>query len=276
MPETAQISDDALRGALQELEKLAKDEYGATLNGLFADDQPVPDSEDQSRNIRDSHDAFWRVGRLAGITVKEPFATARKRQPKEESQTGARRVWNLNGAALASEHPDWWQYRLIAGFLATDNPTGDIEDFDWLPPKNLSEVEQIAWFLRETHTERGVYRALARGARKYLCRNPTVEAALVRSGASATQAGSATGVTREQQPPEELPTGTGRVTVDPVQAAGQLAAEGVATVIVSAIPWLDPSMVSFVAVLLLMIAAKGLHVFCSRPVPSPVSTVVET
>ncbi len=71
-----QISSAAVQAALDELSKLADDEYGQTLSELLAADDPVHGDEYDNFEKRDSRDAFWRVGRLVGITVKEPFATA--------------------------------------------------------------------------------------------------------------------------------------------------------------------------------------------------------
>jgi hypothetical protein len=269
MPEIALISDDALKAARESLEDLAKDEYGLTLDDLFADDDPVRGNEYETMEVRESHDAMWRVGRLVGITVKEPFATTRPRGDNDESQTGARRVWNLEANRLGSAHPDWWQYNLIAAFLATEGRSGY---FDWLPPKNLPEVEQVAWFLERAQTERGVFGALVKGARKYLCK-PDIRAALASSGVPAKDPGKAL----DGPPREEVKPGSkGRLSADPVQTVVVGMTSSTASIVVAAVPWLGPTMAPFVGGLLLIIAVKGVNSLCSRAVPAPATYLVET
>ncbi|MFC6086081.1 hypothetical protein [Sphaerisporangium aureirubrum] len=166
---------EALIRALGHLEELAREEYGATLNELLDDDEPVEGGGPASggdlvgggewphSGVRGSRDALWRIGRLVGITVKEPFARVSDIGDRP-SQTGARRAWDLEPACLGRPRPEWWQYRLITGFLAVETRS----DFDWLPPEGLPEEHRVAWFLNETHVERGVFRTVAVAARRHL------------------------------------------------------------------------------------------------------------
>ena len=247
MTESGLISKEALQDAYTRLSELADEEYGQTLTDLLADDSPVQGNEYDTVDVRNSHDAFWRLGRLIGIIVKEPFAKEpAPRKAGQPSQTGARRVWDLDPATLDAEHPDWWQYKLLTGFLADTDRTGS---FDWLPPQHMAEAEKVAIFLQNAQSERGVFRALAKAARPYLCKSPKVREELAKEG---------------------------RIDADPGQMIAGGASTGAAALIIAAVPWLGPAAVPFVAGLLLLISAKGLNAFCSRTLPSPRTYVVET
>lgn len=241
MPESNQVSEEALHAAYTELSDLAEAEYGQTLAELLADDDPVQGDEYDNFEVRDSHDAFWRLGRLIGITVKEPFAEPEDRTD-QESQTDARRFWNLDSQALKVARPDLWQYNLLTEFLADTDREGY---FDWLPPQELAEPEQVAWFLMEAHSERGVFGALAKAARPYLCKDPEVREKLTKTMA------------------------TGRIEADPAQMIAGGATTGAASLIIAVVPWLGPAALPVVAGILLIITAKGLNAFCSRTLPAP-------
>ncbi|MFE5913084.1 hypothetical protein ACFQ6B_28910 [Streptomyces wedmorensis] len=164
------------------------------------------------------------------------------------SQTGALRRWELDSKKLGVEHPDQWQYRLITGILATEKRKGE---FDWLPSENLSEADQVAMFLVDAHGERGVFRAIFKSSRKYLCENPVVEAAVADAA-------------------------KGRFKVDPLTVTVASGFQPAAQAIVDAVSWLDPTMTAVIAGLLLIITAGGLDRYCRRTPPEPVTDVVET
>ncbi len=248
MTESNQISEAALQAAYTDLSDLAEAEYGQNLAELLADDHPVQGGEYANFEVRDSHDAFWRLGRLIGITVKEPFAKPENRT-EQESQTDARRVWNLDEKALNVKHPDLWQYNLLTEFLADTDRVGY---FDWLPPQDLAEANQVARFLEEAHSERGVFGALVRAARPYLCKDPEVREKLTKTLAR------------------------GRIDADPAQMIAGGATTGAATLIIAVVPWLGPAALPVVAGMILIITAKGLDALCSRTVPSPTGDIVET
>ncbi len=254
--------------ALGELEQLAAAEYGETLADLLTGDEPVRGDEPATMNVRDSHDAFWRLGRLVGITVKEPFASARPATAADLSQTGARRVWDLDRSDVAAAQPELWQYRLLAEFLATEKRAGY---FDWLPPTDEPEALQIVHFLGAAHSERGVFGALMKSARKYLCANADVQAAF-REPEQPTDGDDS------PDPSSDRPVAgsKGKVRGEPVQIVAAGMTSSSAGILIDAVPWLGPSMAPFVAGLLLLITVKGLDDFCSRTVPSPVTGVVET
>jgi hypothetical protein len=129
------VTEDAgqqgqLLKAFQELDNLSKDEYGASLSEVLADPTRVQE------------DRLWRVGRLIGITVKEPFAEPAAIKPGT-SATSARRAWNLDLAKLDSESTGLWQYRLISGLLADR----DLRRVTWLGPDPAWVADSIISYL---------------------------------------------------------------------------------------------------------------------------------
>jgi hypothetical protein len=260
--------DIASAGAMSHLEHLAETEYGVKLIDLILQDEPVTDSLHEPMEVRHTRDALWRLGRLVGITVKEPFTNG-PGEPSADSQTGARHSWNLSSEGLSAASTDTWQYQLISRFLDSEQ---DMDTFDWLPPRYLPEHEQVQQFLFEAQNERGVFAALATSTRKYLCKNEQAHAAL--QAAVVDEA--------SQEADVADPAGsdanklTGRVSVDPVDKLSNVFTAQSAAIIVSAVPWLDETMLPFVAGLLVIITAQGLNGFCSRSLPAPVPQVIET
>lgn len=106
-----------LSAAVKHLERLSKAEYDASLVEVL---------KDRSR-VRE--DRLWRVGRLIGITVKEPFATPVSIDPRM-STTGARRGWNLDPDSFANPSRESWQYQVLAGLLIDR----DLRRDTWLGP----------------------------------------------------------------------------------------------------------------------------------------------
>ncbi len=272
MPKTPTVTDADLRAAISSLEDLAKAAYGMSLDELFTDDTPVQGRPGETRGVRDSHDAVWRVGRLIGITIKQEFAVSvdpTKPEPKYakspelkngHSQTGASRAWVLTPPE--TPQPDLWQYRLVRDFISTE---ASEDELNWLltlsqdePVGSPTEVAMVARFFEDTHTERGVFRAIALGARKYLCDNTGVEAAVAGAVAGAQS------------------TAKGRITAAPAQTIALGGFQAAAQAIENAITWLDPTMVPVIAGLLLVITAKGLTVFCNRPLSAEGTYVAET
>jgi len=72
---------EQLERAFLSLEELAFAESGQTLDDLLAE------------TSRSQDEKLWRIGRLMGITIKEPFAYPTEIDPAT-SETGARRGWN--------------------------------------------------------------------------------------------------------------------------------------------------------------------------------------
>lgn len=99
------------------------------------------------------------------------------------------------------------------------------------------------------HSERGVFGALARAVRPYLCKDPKVREKLTKSIVK------------------------GRIDADPGQMIAGGATTGAASLIIAVVPWLGPAALPVVAGILLIIAAKGLDAFCSRTVPAPTGDI---
>jgi hypothetical protein len=101
------VSVAELQSGLATLDNLARAEYGTDLGGILTDPN------------RDEADRLWRIGRLIGITIKEPFATPVSIDPSS-SVTGSRRAWLLNEDSfdLVSNRATW-QYRTLKN-LVTD------------------------------------------------------------------------------------------------------------------------------------------------------------
>jgi hypothetical protein len=244
------ISRDDVQRARASLERLAKEEYGNSIEELFAIEEPVTATNEfdaTAMQVLNSTDAFWRVGRLIGITIKEPFADhcALDARP---SQTGALRRWDLKEDVLGHAHPDWWQYELIVDFLADQERTGD---FDWLPSPNLSDAERVRQFLEDANSERGVFRAVVIAIRRKICRD------------------------RDNQPEE--PTSKGRISTDPVEILAVGSIQTVAAQLGEQVSWLaDPRMSAVTTGVALLILKYGYDGFCRRTAPAPRYDIVET
>jgi hypothetical protein len=247
MTERVSITQDDVKRACEYLQQLATKEYGHSLEELFLADEPVvARTEYEATGVLDSTDAFWRVGRLVGITIKEPFAKKPVALGGRPSQTGALRWWELDPSTLGLEHPDWWQYRMLVDFLDSE---GEARTFDWLPPATLPEPERVQGFLRQAQSERGTFRAVAVAVRRQICRD--------------------TGV-------KEGPS-KGKIGTEPVQLMTVGAIQTVAAELTDQVPWLaDPRMYLVTTGVALLIVKYGLDGFCRRTVPAPRSDVVET
>ncbi len=250
MNEHVSISRDDVQRALASLKGLAKEEYGHSIDELFAIEEPVSavnEFDAAAMQVLNSTDAFWRVGRLIGITIKEPFAEGCALGARP-SQTGAQRRWDLKGDVLDHAHPNWWQYELIVDFLANQERTGD---FDWLPSPNLSEAERVRRFLEDANSERGVFRAVVIAIRRKICRD------------------------RDNQPEE--PASKGKISAEPVDLLAVGSIQIVSAQLGEQVSWLaDPRMSVVTTGVALPILRYGVDGFCHRTVPAPRYDIVET
>jgi hypothetical protein len=239
--------------AFRDFDKLAQEEYGASVEELLANDRRWDGGDYEYLDAPYPHDALWRIGRLAGIAIKRPFALPREYDSESDgvSQTGAARYWELVDEATFLDSPARGpEYQLVERFLSHEEPVGE---FDWLAPLVTGDPQRsdIYRFLDDVHSERGAFRAFAVAARKYLCDDPDTAAAV----------GSARG-SIDFDAPTFIATG---------------AADTVARCVVNAVPWLDgPVPELFLVGLILAILSQGLDGFCSRPLPPPITGQVET
>jgi hypothetical protein len=114
MSSSEPITADMLKDALQSLDALAVQEYAERLDQILTDD---------SRSLEAR---LWRIGRLAAIEVKRPFASPIpiEESVQRETLTGARRAWVLRKNEPAVPRPDLWQYRLLESLSKTHRPPG--------------------------------------------------------------------------------------------------------------------------------------------------------
>src|SRR2546430_2668775 len=99
------IETEQMQEGLAVLNNLAQEEYHKDLDSILADP------------ARTQEERLLRVGRLVGVVLKEPFATAVPIDPTT-SYTGAYRGWGLNIEAFdASEKQATWQYGVLEAFL---------------------------------------------------------------------------------------------------------------------------------------------------------------
>jgi hypothetical protein len=133
------IQQDQIKKGLTELEQLAIGEYGMPLEAILADEE------------RDEYDRLWRVGRLMGIVLKEPFAESESLKDPSLSATGASRAWILDEKSFdLSEKQRTWQYKVLTA-VATD---GDLKNQVYLGP----QASEIASWIIEDFSGPGSYK----------------------------------------------------------------------------------------------------------------------
>jgi hypothetical protein len=118
MTSHAAITDSDLTAAAVKLESLSRDEYGIPLAEVLTDP------------TRPQVDRLWRIGRLGGIVVKEPFAKPTARTDEIRSLTGARRAWHLDPEKTANPPTDAWQYLLLRELI----DDRELREWEWLGP----------------------------------------------------------------------------------------------------------------------------------------------
>lgn len=246
------METNTMQAAIKRLEQLAYDEYGSTLSKILDQDEPWTGGEYDSVNANMSRDAVWRIGRLIGITVKQPFSEKPSKRVTEASQTGANRTWMLKDRDALIESPPYGpEYNLIVNFISDDEV---VRHIDWILNREKDRVtaDDVISFLEQAHGERGVFRTFCTFVRSYLCKNEEIQSSL-------------------------KSLGIGRVSADiPTLVAAGFANES-AKLIVDAVPWLSGSAPeTFVAGFLLLIISAGLDNFCNRTLPPPLTDEVET
>lgn len=98
------IDQSQLDRAVSELSQLSTDEYTVNLEALLSDTGRTPPER------------RWRLGRLLGVKVKEPFASCTETSPSAE--TGAVRRWDLRQETfLEPKKQDTWQFRMLAALI---------------------------------------------------------------------------------------------------------------------------------------------------------------
>lgn len=157
-----------LKRSLQQLNDLARDEYRSSLAEIVA---CAGDSEETR---------LLRLGRLLGVTLKQPFARSRD-LAAPSGRTRAYRAWDLEPEA-AFEVPQTrthWQYQALEALRS--NPDV-IQSLGWHP----SSVYDLA---ATAQSERGFFWYLAMSCRRYVCRDAKLRDEIERGVQTARRAG---------------------------------------------------------------------------------------
>ncbi len=145
------MNNTELREGLRSLNAMAAGEYHQSLNQVAMDS--------------DEHRAAVRVGRLVGVILKEPFASARDRDTPS-ARSAAFKEWDLVRSAEEFATPEriaTWQYKALEELktaLVGEEPR----------LKGWSVYD----FAIDAHNERGFFGYFARAVRHYICGNRRV------------------------------------------------------------------------------------------------------
>jgi hypothetical protein len=204
------VEIEQIQEGLEVLKSFAKDEYHEDLDSILADTARTPEER------------LLRVGRLMGVVLKEPFATAVPMNPAT-SHTGAYRGWALDeGAFDTPEKQTTWQYEVLEALRREEV---------WFPT-----VYALADKLQ---SERGFFACLATNTRKYICSDPALTQKIDAEVKASQQGGGAV---------QLLTRG--------------VASTMVATTLVQLVPWLAVAGAPIIAGLVLLIMSIGLGAFC--------------
>jgi hypothetical protein len=148
-----------------ELQKLSRGDYHQSLEEVLSD--------------QDEKAVFMRLGRLIGVSLKQPFATPKPLRSIEDSRSHSYRGWELIPDSFRrSEVQQTWQYRTLAAILQ-EAPDG----------RRFASVEELAV---DAHYERGFFGYLARSAHKYICGDPAIRKEIDKHVRAAKKAGVST------------------------------------------------------------------------------------
>ena len=151
-----------LAEGLRQLQQLSEGDYHQPLETILSD----PDEKV----------AFARLGRLIGVSLKQPFATPTKIRI-EDSRSRSYRGWEL--ALESFQRPNvqkTWQYHTLEAILREN-------------PRDNRKVENLA---QDAHHERGFFSYLALSVRKYICGDPAIRKEIDKSVKAAKKAGFST------------------------------------------------------------------------------------
>src|ERR1043166_7367594 len=113
------MTTDELKQGLKQLDQLSEADYHQPLSDVIAAKNP--------------EEVFKRVGRLVGVTIKEPFAKP-KTLPTPSRETRSYRAWVLEPERLeSSAAKSTWQYRTLEA-LRMESPAA----------RHLTSVQELA------------------------------------------------------------------------------------------------------------------------------------
>jgi hypothetical protein len=144
------VDEKELLSGLRDLDALSEGDYREPLSAVV---RGAPDTE-----------ALGRLGRLIGVTLKEPFAHSQE-LPIPSFYSHSYRAWELDEKAFDSpDVSNSWQYQTLEALrreLQTETPYPD--------------VRALAV---DAHYERGFFGYLARSVQKYICGDPKLRKAI--------------------------------------------------------------------------------------------------
>ncbi|WP_193371365.1 hypothetical protein [Pelagibius marinus] len=146
---------EELERSLYELNNLAQEEYRASLADIVS-------QTDDDEDVR-----LLRIGRLLGVSLKEPFARG-KFVDKQSLATRAYREWKLKPESEFenAKARNTWQYKALEHLRVDPNVV-----------KNLGgEINSVYMLVATAQSERGLWWFLATSCRGYICRNPKLRA----------------------------------------------------------------------------------------------------
>ncbi|MFF2145774.1 hypothetical protein [Kitasatospora sp. NPDC058190] len=151
--------------ALVELNRLATDEYGLSLHDLL-------EAPEHGRELG-LEDRLWRIGRILGVLVKEPFShPPRVITDPQESLTGARRAWDLREKAFDNiENRQRPEYKVLVELIKDPQRRIDL-GLGPYPEQALDPEEvcaEVRWAARSMANERGFFRPMALSVGTHLC-----------------------------------------------------------------------------------------------------------
>ena len=204
------IETEQLQKGLELLNNLAQEEYHEDLNSN------MPDPTQQQERL-------LRIGRLLGVVLKEPFATAVPRDPTTSS-TGAYRAWNLldESAFNTPAKQTTWQYGVLESLCKEEGKPQTVYDF--------------AHYLQY---ERSFFGYLAISTSKWICGDPALKQKIDTEVKASQQGGGAV---------QLISKGTLSTTV--------------ATLLVLHVPWLAVAGAPLIAGFVLLIICIGTDAFC--------------
>jgi hypothetical protein len=138
------ITRNQLLGGLAELDRLASLDYGESIWAVASASQDDFDVK------------LLRLGRLLGVSMKEPFSTSRKR-PRSTRDTRSTRAWTLR-AAYALEETEvrqTWQYQTLKAMAKE---------------AKVTPYEMALHLKRERHFFGYLYRSV----HNYICADPKI------------------------------------------------------------------------------------------------------
>jgi endonuclease G, mitochondrial len=214
------MDDSEFEAGLRSLEVLAAAEYHQSLARVAGDPDDVY--------------AAVRIGRLVGVSLKEPFAESR--EVKTPSQrTAAYRSWDLVGSEQEFERPDrvgQWQYMALQEIkveLGAESP-------------HMREWSTYD-FAYMAQNEEGFFGYFAQAVRRYICGDPELRAKVEEAISAARKGG----------------IGVGELNPEVVVASGGVA---LGTYLVATVPVLGFVGVPVVAALVLILYRLGVEGFC--------------